>query len=126
MIDAEHDVSTFPDLDPTFAEVHGTRAVAEAIARRLMTPRGTLDYDPDYGFDVRELLSAAVDERRLFWVRAEIEAEAEKDERVRGATATLERTADAIVVTLALETAEGPFRLTLGIDDVTVAILSIE
>ena len=128
MIDFGSDVSTFPDLDPTFAELTGPNALGQAIARRLMTPRGTLDYDPDYGLDVRSLLSAAFDDRRVFSVRAQLQAEIEKDERVLSASVALEVVPEASTLRahVALETADGPFRLTLAIDSVTVSLLTLD
>lgn len=124
---SERDVSTFPGLDPAFRDITGRRAIAECIARRYMTPRGFLDYAPNDGFDVRSALSRAMSGRELATLRAEMTAEAEKDERVRSATVdvTVDLEAESIRARVELETAEGPFVLTLSIDKVTVEILSL-
>ncbi len=57
MTDFVVDVSTFPDLDSSFTLITGRRVIAEAILRRLLTPRGGLAYDPDFGLDVRGWLN---------------------------------------------------------------------
>ena len=56
------DISTpdAADLDPYFGTVSGWRALAQAIGRRLITPRGSLIDDEAYGFDVRSRLNGAL------------------------------------------------------------------
>ena len=56
MADLGVDVFAVVDLDPAFRLVSGRVAHAQAIARRLGTPRGDLARigdDPDYGTDLR-------------------------------------------------------------------------
>lgn len=45
------------DLDISFTTISGPRAVAEHVARRLISPPGSYD-DPDWGFDVNSWLNA--------------------------------------------------------------------
>ncbi len=45
------------DLDISFTEISGPRAVAEHVARRLISPPGSYD-DPDWGFDINSWLNA--------------------------------------------------------------------
>ncbi len=122
------DVSTFPDLDPTFAIIDGNRVLAEAILRRLTTTREGLFYDGDYGLDVRAWLNESLVPKRLYLLQRQIEAECEKDERVLSADATLDLNAVAhtLTVTLIVDTSEDAFKLTLGIDQVSASILAIE
>jgi hypothetical protein len=132
------DISTFvlqadgtytPDLDPSFSLITGTRVVGEAIARRLMTPRGALLYDPDYGLDLRAYLNDDLDTRELYTLGALIEAEAEKDERVLSAVVDLSLDARSsrltIRLTVTLLDAES-YALTLAADAVTVTILRLD
>ena len=49
-----------PDLDPYFRVVTGRTAVAQALLRRLVTPRGGLLGEPLYGLDVRAAVTAEV------------------------------------------------------------------
>lgn len=114
------DVSTFPDLDPTFKPLTGQRAVAEAVARRWITPLGSLAYDETYGEDIRALLNAQIDSPRIQAIRAALVAQATADERVLGATVDLSVSGapSGLVVTLRgqIATADGPFSLVLTVD----------
>jgi phage baseplate assembly protein W len=125
--DAGSDVSCFPDLAADGRTVTGRRLVAEAVARRLITPRGQLIGDPDYGFDVTDYLNADMSPLDIASMRSGIEQECMKDERVRSANATLEiDTESSLEISISLETADGPFDLVLGVSDVTVAILKVD
>lgn len=83
------DLRTFltgaPDLDPRFAIVDSSLVVAEACARRLVTPRGSLIGDPDYGYDLREFLGARISNVTRARIVAGVEEECRKDERVEAA-----------------------------------------
>lgn len=129
MTDFGSDVSTFPDLDPTFSPITGRRAVGEAIARRLETPRGGgLFYNPAYGYDLRSAMNSAQSPSSLAAIAAAVENEAVQDERVSAATATvtLDNATNIMRVSLALETAEGPFALVLAISAVSVDVLKVQ
>ena len=125
MTDYGTDVSTFPDLDPTFGDITGPRSVLECVARRFLTKRGQVEYAPGDGLDVREFLSGGVDNRKLFSLQAKMQAEAEKDERVLSASVsvTVNQERETLTAKLILELAEGPFTLTLEISKVSVEVL---
>src|SRR5690606_21919495 len=101
------------DLDPYFGLASQREALAQAIARRLMTERGSLFYDLNFGTDVRSWLNAAIDETGLFRIRTAVEAEAMKDERVERARAEveIEDSGQRIAVRLYLTDSAGPFQL---------------
>src|SRR5438445_2659967 len=88
------DVSCFPDLDESFTLITGFRVVAEALARRFITPKGTLRRDPNFGFDVRALLNEKFTKANLYLWRRIMIAQAELDERVITADITLTPGAD--------------------------------
>lgn len=120
------DINGTSDLDPACGTVSGTAALGQALARRLETPRGALWYDADYGTDVRGRLNDALrGGSALHALQADIEAECEKDKRVRRASATLIFTASssALSVTIRCELASGPFTFVLSADALTVALL---
>lgn len=118
-----NDVSTFPDLDPTFTLLDSRRIVAEAVARRLTTPRGSLVDNPLYGFDVRTLLHASASPaQRASWEQ-QIEAQAIADERVQAAQVSLVKQDRGWRVGVRLVTADGPFRLVVSVNDVRAALL---
>jgi hypothetical protein len=111
------DISTFPDLDPSFGELDPARAVAERVARRLLTPRGALDYAPEVGRDVRGLLSAGLDPSRHYSLRADLQAEAEDEDGVVSAEVDLvvveER--EAISIGVSLRTTSGPASVAIDV-----------
>lgn len=125
MTDFGQDVSTFPDLDPAFSPLVGSRVVAEAVARRLSTPRGIIPSCPDYGLDVRSWLNESVTTAKLDRWKREIALELQKDERIASVSATLAYDSARLELKIALEVeaADGPFRLVLLVTAVTVALL---
>lgn len=125
MVDFGIDVSTFPGLDPNFTLITGQRAVGEAVARRLIQPRGSLFYDLDYGFDLRAYLNAGLTPAELFGIGVEVEREAMKEPRVLRAYSLVQLNAVTrlLIVKLDLTTAEGPFALTLEITAVGIHTL---
>ncbi len=118
------DVSTFPGLDVAFKLITGQRAIAEAVARRWVTPRGSLAYDPDYGEDVRGYLSARIDAARLRALEASLTAQALADERVSGAVVQLAVTGSGPALSLrasaSLTSSAGPFRLVLTVSQLAL------
>lgn len=129
------DISTFVlnpngryDLDPTFSPISGSRVVLEAVARRLVTQRGALSYDPNFGLDLRSWINSAHTESEIFAIGTAIESEAEKDERVSSAVADVQhdRTTSTLTVRLFVDLLTGErFRLVLAIDSVTAEILKV-
>jgi hypothetical protein len=116
------DLAGVDDLTPDLAIVGGRRALIQSIARRLITPRGGLFYDPSYGFDLRQFLSGVTSAPSA--IAAGVVAEAEKDARVEQATAVVTFTGDTLTVRLSIADGGGPFPLTLSVSKVTVTILS--
>lgn len=123
------DIHCVSGLDPLFTIVDGRTALAEAIARRLSTPRGTLAWigdDPDYGYDLRQHLADDLTPQALAAIGPRVEAEALADERVRAARATATLVGGVLRVALALTDAAGPFRFTLSVDAVNVTVLQVQ
>ncbi len=121
------DVSCVDDIDPTFGLVRGPTAVAQALARRFITPRGGLHYDGTYGYDLRSHLNASVDAGDEFLMASAVEAQCEQDERVSSASASVAYDAQTETLRVAIHADgdEGPFELVLRVSAVTVEILSI-
>jgi phage baseplate assembly protein W len=122
------DIECLDDISAKLVLVSGARNVALAIARRLRTPRGGLFYDRNYGFDLRQFCNADVTADTMREIRAGVEAEALKDERVQEArcVVTWEPTAERFRVELRCNGAAGPFRLVAAIGAVSVEFLRIE
>ncbi len=115
------------DLDEMGAEVAGTKVLQQALARRLMTPRGRLIDDESYGIDIREYLSDHLDATTLVRVQAAVRAECLKDPRVLTAnikaTVTGALSAQTMELIVDGESVEGPYALVLAVTSVTVALL---
>ncbi len=113
-IDFGSDLMCATDLDPMMRELAAddTRLVAEACLRRLHTTRGGLIDDPDYGFDVRELLRSPMTRAQLAGVPARIRAELAKDDRILTLDVDVRQTAAELFVSIHAETDIGPFDLT--------------
>lgn len=119
------DISTFPDLDPTFTPISGQRAVAECCARMLFTPRGSLVGAPDRGIDLRAYLNASIGPRTIDEIQHLVEGECEQDERVQSAACTVSFAPQtfALSITVQLTTALGPFTMTVSVNNLTLDIL---
>lgn len=119
------DVSTFPDVPVGLPLMTGRRVLGEALLRRLMTPRGLLRFHPDYGMNIRDFLHDGVTDEELHRLKANVEAEAEKDERVSRANCVLsyDRRAMTLRLQLEVETAVAPYRLTVLITRLTTELL---
>jgi hypothetical protein len=78
------DLSCITDIDHQASEVRADSptAIGQAVARRLITPRGMIADDLTYGFDVRGLCNTGVPSGKLAQLSSDIAAEARKDERV--------------------------------------------
>lgn len=114
------------DIDAGGRIVTGFRVVAEAIARRWMTPRGRLIGYPDYGFDLTDYVNADVSPRDLAELRAGASAEAEKDERVIKCDVDTDLTNGVLTITAVVTTTKGPFTLTVAVSDVSVTLLDVQ
>lgn len=92
----------------------------------MITPRGGLIRDPNYGFDLTQYLNGDLNAVDIAQMSAGIEAECVKDERVLAASASVQLTgAGALIVTITLTESDGPFSLVLAVSDVTVQLLTV-
>lgn len=99
-------LGTFPALSGTV--VRAERALAEAFARRLTTPRGALWYAPAYGTDLRQFVLRRDTPALRYAVEAAVEAELEKEGLVLEARAVVRAVAPReLTVTVEADTADG-------------------
>lgn len=128
MTDFGTDLYCVDDIRPTFDLVSGRTGLAQALARRLSTPRGGLFYDTTYGLDLRAYLNADLDQGDAFRLEAAAASECERDERVARATAevTFDQVAETLTIRIDIVPADGEaFRLVLDVTAVTVALLEV-
>jgi hypothetical protein len=110
--------------------VSGVRLVAEAVYRRLITRKGELFYDIDYGFHVGDELGATTSPAERAALPGKIANEIRKDERVQSVDVDVTETGDTSALSWSIDvrafTADGPFALVLAVSGVTVELLEIE
>lgn len=111
--------------------VSGDRLLAEACYRRLITPRGALPDDPDYGFPIARALSSEMTVDRVASLGAQIRGELLKDPRLEEVivVVSVDRTAyPSIAVTVDIDGRgrDGTeFNLVVSAKDLDVSILRI-
>lgn len=112
-----YDLSCIDDLDPSMIEVGGNLVLAQACARRLLTPNGTLLDDADYGYDLTQWIDADLDPADAAEIQVAIAQELQKDERVSSATCLLTYTQATSVITaqITIDGAAGPFQFVLTV-----------
>jgi hypothetical protein len=96
------------DVTESLIEVDPARpvAVGQAIARRLITPRGGLVDDPNYGLDLRGYVNRGVTQNSMLQLAAQVRAEALKDDRVIDANVIVTGGLRSLTVTLELVLAD--------------------
>ena len=99
------------DMDPFFVEVTGVEAVIHATLRRFLFGKGRLPWAPQAGMDLRGLIATGLTTAQVAALASQIQDEAEKDERVYSALATVTANGDELRIQLQIETGEGPFTL---------------
>jgi phage baseplate assembly protein W len=115
------------DIDGTGREVRGITLLVEALFRRLITPRGRLIGDPDYGFDVRDLVNEGLSEiTGIASIKAQIEMECMKDQQVESVdvTPTWIPSTGELLLEIVGESGLGPFSLVLSVTTISVTLLS--
>lgn len=126
------DLSCASDLTEQMASVDPlTRlAVAEAIARRLTTPRGGVLDDPDYGLDLRAMCNRGMADDDVRTLAARVRSEVEKDDRVDAAAVVVTPSSDVSTLTIAIRVTPydgriGTFSLTLAVTSSSALIKEI-
>lgn len=122
--DFGYDVSTFPSLDVSFTPRNDVSIVADAFARRLLTPRGMIWSDENYGFDVRDFLNDEVTQEMLQTIRAGVQAQAEQEERILAASVKVAYSYRLATLRLGVElsTDVGDFSLVMDVSKVRTDI----
>ncbi len=122
------DVDCVTDVSPQFSLAYGIRNLANALLRRLITPRGSLFYDPDYGLDLREYLNAALTDGEVGALAAAVGLELEKDERVASAQVAMTyiRSAGSLRLRCQVTVVDvGDMSMLLSISQTSAAVLDL-
>ncbi len=127
LADYGSDLYGIDDLDELARVVTGVEVLRQALARRLMTPRGWLIDDPNYGLDVRRYLSDSIDAAKLMQIQGAVRSEVLKDPRVLtcSVVATMSGSFSARAVTLRIdgESRQGPYDLVVDVSKVSATLL---
>ncbi len=132
MSDFGRDISCTTSLR-TGRYVTGSRIVAEAVYRRLTTPRGMLlgdEDEEDYGLDLTELIGSVATKNDAAALEGRIASELEKDERIDVVSASVTPIVDGpsteFEILIEGRTIEDEaFDLTIAVTDVSVELLNI-
>jgi hypothetical protein len=118
------DLKCVEDFDPGMIEASGNLVLANACARRLITPRGTYVGDANYGYDIKQFLGDDLSPQQVGKIQSNIAAELQKDQRVQSvsAIAVLATSTSILTVTAVIEGALGPFSLVLSVTDLAATI----
>ena len=113
------------DLQPSMVETSGLHMLAQALVRRLITQRGTLIDDQNYGFDVRQFLGADLSPADVAKIGSQCDTEMVKDERVYQSQTTVTMMAGGTLnISVIITPSIGPtFQLTALVSQITVALL---
>lgn len=125
-VDYGTDLSCTNDIASDGRMVTGFTVVAEALIRRLSTPRGRLIADPNYGLDLRQYINADMSPRDIAGLRAAVSAECAKDERVNAVrTLAVLDTVGVLTLTIEIDLGTESFTLVVAASDVTVELVSV-
>jgi len=126
VVDFGSEISCVQDIAADGRPAVGSLIVGEACMRRLITPRGRLIDDPNYGFDLSGYIHDDMGPRDIAALQVGASAECLKDERVLAADVKAVLSGQGILtVTVSLTTALGPFRLVLSVSSTTFSVLSV-
>lgn len=112
------------------AFVTGRANLSGAIVRRLTTTRGQLvdvvtpSTTANYGFDQTENLNADLTVRELGIIGAGVDAELKKDERIIRSSTVCSGAGNALLESITVTDAIGPFKLILAVTDVSTTLLT--
>jgi hypothetical protein len=137
------DLAGVNDLTPTMQECQGRVCLAQNLGRRLITPRGALIYDVNYGYDLNQWINADVSQADISQIQGYVRQEMLKDQRVISANVSAQYVGvsqvqaaltaivavpdpfpqGVIVLNIQIQDSLGPFTLTVTVDNVSVQLI---
>jgi phage baseplate assembly protein W len=104
--------------------------VAQSIYRRLITSRGALKYDLDYGLDVADFLQQPMTPAYRASIAGMIKNEILKDDRVQDVAVSAEVSLDGSTITIVIKGTcsdpTGPFALTMAVSPAATLVVAIQ
>lgn len=119
------DLAGVADVDQLFMEIEGDDAMVEALARRLITPRGTLIDDDDYGLDLRSYINRKMSEPELAALPSAVANELRKDEGVLDVSCVLTTfdVGQLIELEIEVDRGDGPLQFTFALTPSKVSVV---
>lgn len=114
------------DADPSMRTTTGRALLVQSLLCRQTTPRGSVIDCPNDCIDLRDYVSAGMTPLQITQMFGTIQGELLKDQRVAQATVTGTYSFQTSVLTLneAIQSAYGPFTMTLNVSAVNVILLN--
>lgn len=110
----------------------GRVLLGEAAYRRITTPRGMLrggEEEESYGIDILSLVGASNPRAVAARLPGQIRDEILKDERFTDATAIVTTVQNGpafeFLISIEIESSEGPFTLKIGVNEVSAELLGV-
>jgi len=109
----------------------GVRLIAQRLFHRLITPRGMLRDDPNFGDDLASMCGEADSDALRAAIGPRVENELRKDEQVESVRCKVDATEIgpsewSYTLTITVQSAVGPFRFRVSVNDATVDYLGLE
>ena len=101
----------------------GRLALAQELARRSITVRGTNVVDPDYGYDVTQHLNGRIRAADLSECAAELTSQYRADDRVVDAQVAVQYLGGVLLIVASITDGDGPFPFTLSVSEAAATIL---
>lgn len=114
------DIAGVLDVDWALSTVDGFVALAQQILRRLTTQLGSLEDDPTYGFDIRELIGSTLAQSVI---EQRITEQVYAEEEVLRMALRVTQSGDSILIELGVQAISGTGLLTLNANALTITAL---
>lgn len=113
------------DVDATGLLVTGVQLVAQRLVLRQTTPQDSCADAPNDCFDVRDWLSSGMTDAQVAQLPAQVQSEIQKDQAVQSASVSVMLTPSTatLILTESVQSAAGPFTLTLTVTPSQVSFL---
>jgi hypothetical protein len=114
------------DLTDTMQEATGNDVLIQSIIRRHLTIKSSDIASPNDGIDVRVYIKAGLTQQDLSTLASVVQQELIRDQRILpSTTVSASYNTETLVLTFKelIQTASGPFSLTLAIGQVTVDVI---
>ena len=113
------------DIDPTGLMATGIQVLAQRLVLRQTTPLGSVVGCPNDCFDINDWISANLTDAQVAQLPGQIQQELAKDQGVLAVSVSLTYTPQnaTLVIVENIQSAAGPFSLTLTVTPGNVAVL---